>query len=822
MISTHDGLLSEQQPADPVFDEPLFKEYERRWAEGAEGNALLALSSGLGLQGPLQAILSVNPGRSFLILHQTKSISRLLGTVLKGVRIRSQALVMRAKDMSKALEVMEEKGEHVVCSLSVAASALVYGYLELSRVNGGIILILTARLNSQAHLFLRTCREEGCRLKILCEDPLLLTTVSLLDSLLVTRLEKEVIGTLQQYQVTGLHRLMPAVAKAFTLNRNRKEMVIINTMDAETLAGPYTPDQSLTSLILDEIRIWAKRHYLKDPTYEGLATRHLCISELFDDPRLALKDVYVRHMLGLLHAAEHSFDTERVSKRHQAFIDSLKHVPFKPAELRASFQRVSQALNDHLPVLPSYLHKLLGYIDATIIDEVRDWDHLRTTKATKEEGSTRLRSPPQSVVLLVGTRTVASSIVTYLSEQMDVEEVMEPERTQIDRDLFMPTSSIQQRLLEKGYRICADTRIHVIPTIFDVPLGGYEHSNVSTCVSHAPIYQRLLQIGLENIAAIVLVGPAYHAIRALERLSVDIPPRKRRIPVYGIRKVSTSPILALPRLIEQLETEALKVLSSQTMLLETALTDETLSSSQTMTRFVFDEPEGPHRLLVDTRELRSDVPLALRLQSVNLVLVVRQLTLGDFIISNRRAVERKAEADLVASLRLQRLMKQAERLTEQFEDAYLVCEIPAHKPHDCYLLDRQQKDLQVRGGLVAQLLGVFLALPIKLLWATKRTLPQLLLRLKKQALAAGEKEHPITKQTEATEITTRVIHRAILRTLPTLTTRERELLLEHFPNPLRILLAPPSDLESYLPLQKIITVDAVMKSSLKDVLPLLE
>lgn len=77
--------------------------------------------------------------------------------------------------------------------------------------------------------------------------------------------------------------------------------------------------------------------------------------------------------------------------------------------------------------------------------------------------------------------------------------------------------------------------------------------------------------------------------------------------------------------------------------------------------------ENPQRLLyIDNRELRSVVPVELFVLSKGLRLIVRQLTLGDYILSSMTAVERKSEQDLISSLRNNRLEDQLERLNAQF------------------------------------------------------------------------------------------------------------------------------------------------------------
>ena len=82
--------------------------------------------------------------------------------------------------------------------------------------------------------------------------------------------------------------------------------------------------------------------------------------------------------------------------------------------------------------------------------------------------------------------------------------------------------------------------------------------------------------------------------------------------------------------------------------------------------------DGVAAIIYDHRELRSTVPGLLALEGLQLQ--ERQLPVGDYILSERLAVERKSAADLVASIKDRRLWEQAERLKEAYPLVVLIVE----------------------------------------------------------------------------------------------------------------------------------------------------
>jgi len=77
-------------------------------------------------------------------------------------------------------------------------------------------------------------------------------------------------------------------------------------------------------------------------------------------------------------------------------------------------------------------------------------------------------------------------------------------------------------------------------------------------------------------------------------------------------------------------------------------------------------------ILVDVGELRSGIPKGL--EDRGLKVVVRDLALGDYLVSDRVCVERKTTRDFASSIKTKRLFDQAVRLKEKYERPLLLIE----------------------------------------------------------------------------------------------------------------------------------------------------
>ncbi len=78
------------------------------------------------------------------------------------------------------------------------------------------------------------------------------------------------------------------------------------------------------------------------------------------------------------------------------------------------------------------------------------------------------------------------------------------------------------------------------------------------------------------------------------------------------------------------------------------------------------------RVLVDNRE--RNLELLEKLSDMGLKLEFAQLPLGDYVISDRIAIERKSMRDFTSSIINSRLFDQLERLSESFQKPFLIIE----------------------------------------------------------------------------------------------------------------------------------------------------
>ncbi|EWG07301.1 MAG: nucleotide excision repair nuclease, Xpf [Candidatus Aramenus sulfurataquae] len=78
------------------------------------------------------------------------------------------------------------------------------------------------------------------------------------------------------------------------------------------------------------------------------------------------------------------------------------------------------------------------------------------------------------------------------------------------------------------------------------------------------------------------------------------------------------------------------------------------------------------RIYVDDRELNSGIPEILR--ELGIAVIIKQLSVGDYVISEDTAVERKTVSDLVNSVFDKRFFDQLERLSSTYANPFLVIE----------------------------------------------------------------------------------------------------------------------------------------------------
>ncbi|KAL0242659.1 hypothetical protein GEMRC1_005222 [Eukaryota sp. GEM-RC1] len=98
-----------------------------------------------------------------------------------------------------------------------------------------------------------------------------------------------------------------------------------------------------------------------------------------------------------------------------------------------------------------------------------------------------------------------------------------------------------------------------------------------------------------------------------------------------------------------------------------------LSLSHTPPVSVSTTSQSKGTVIVDSREFRSSLPLALHEHGIKVVPVT--MTAGDYVISKGVGIERKTLSDLIASLNSGHLHKQVRRMRKSFEKSILMVEL---------------------------------------------------------------------------------------------------------------------------------------------------
>jgi Fanconi anemia group M protein len=104
---------------------------------------------------------------------------------------------------------------------------------------------------------------------------------------------------------------------------------------------------------------------------------------------------------------------------------------------------------------------------------------------------------------------------------------------------------------------------------------------------------------------------------------------------------------------------------------------------------------GKIRIVADHRELKN--PVITHLKDFDVDLVCEQLKTGDYICSERVAIERKTVADFIQSIIDHRIFRQASEISECFEKPLLIIEGGS----DLLFLERNIHPNAIRGALAS-------------------------------------------------------------------------------------------------------------------------
>ncbi|KAJ2222765.1 DNA repair protein RAD16, partial [Coemansia sp. RSA 485] len=121
-------------------------------------------------------------------------------------------------------------------------------------------------------------------------------------------------------------------------------------------------------------------------------------------------------------------------------------------------------------------------------------------------------------------------------------------------------------------------------------------------------------------------------------------------------------------------------------------------------------------IVVDTREFRS--PLPSLLHAAGFHVVPRTIDIGDYILHDSLAVERKSLPDLIGSLRSGRLYNQAEAMTRHYAYAALLIEFEVNTSFSLQAMGGVTADIQI-GSINSQLAMLVLAFPrLRIVWSS--------------------------------------------------------------------------------------------------------
>ena len=368
------------------------------------------------------------------------------------------------------------------------------------------------------------------------------------------------------------------------------------------------------------------------------------------------------------------------------------------------------------------------------------------------------------------------------------------ESKQPNDDAYIPFTSSKGVIIDaltksNSGKIHSGVEVVIIATVFN-PL--FSTKAMSTPFS---LYDRLNQIGVSTIASIICCSASVQAIRVLERLNFnhkqEANHKPAQIPLIVIEGGNQSFTTNYPVLVTNVESEALKALHTASMHMSVSsyynMATEIDFTGMQPEKDSISKPSGPQRMLyIDNRELRSLVPVELFVLSKGLRLIVRQLTLGDYLLSSTTAVERKSEQDLISSLRSDRLEDQLERLNAQFSTSYLMCAIPSERSHDLVRIDIQNNQSSTNTAskplsLTARLFRLLRTYPtVRILWSTDTTFAPLLMRLKMACIKRGEPEIEPTDVENMVSASDEFIRKRVVRAISGLAEADHTTLIQKY------------------------------------------
>lgn len=191
------------------------------------------------------------------------------------------------------------------------------------------------------------------------------------------------------------------------------------------------------------------------------------------------------------------------------------------------------------------------------------------------------------------------------------------------------------------------------------------------------------------------------------------------------------------------------------------------------------------RIYVDDREKSSGIPDILK--DYGVTVIIQQLTVGDYVITDKVAIERKSVNDLVNSVFDKRLFDQIDRLSSVYEEPVLLVEGNIEKIHE--ITDKWK-------AVMAALISVMVDYNLKVIYsANKRDSAYLIFKIAEKYQLSDIKRSRIILHNKPKFENIRDIQLYFIESLPNIGEATAKKLLESFSTIKNICNASISDLE---------------------------
>ncbi|KAJ2336317.1 DNA repair protein RAD16 [Coemansia sp. RSA 2681] len=207
-------------------------------------------------------------------------------------------------------------------------------------------------------------------------------------------------------------------------------------------------------------------------------------------------------------------------------------------------------------------------------------------------------------------------------------------------------------------------------------------------------------------------------------------------------------------------------------------------------------PEGPPTIIVDMREFNS--PLPALLHAAGFTVVPRTIAVGDYILHDHLCVERKSLPDLTQSLRSGRLFNQAESMLAHYKYAALLIEFEMNTSFSLQAIDAVNSDITSK-SINSQLTMLVLAFPrLRIIWSSSPHETVSIFAEFKRDAAEPDVDRAIAMGQDNCAVEKKSIYAtnsiALLQSLPGVTLRNYQALIQKFKSVSDICLATKDDL----------------------------